>query len=183
MADQGEDNEWIRLSLAGDHNAFARLVEKHQRLIHALTFRMTGSLADADDLTQETFIQAFRQMAAFRGEASFSSWLYRIATNLTLNHKKSHQRRHALHERWSDEEKDKADDDGASEAVQQALMRLPDKQRAAIVLTTYEGLNHAQAAAVLGCSETTVSWRIFMARRRLKQLLKNLAEKGVVHAG
>ncbi len=68
-------------------------------------------------------------------------------------------------------------DDVLSAAVQSALNRLPSKQRAAVVLTVYEGLNHAEAAQVLGCSETTVSWRVFVARNKLRQLLRPHASR------
>ena len=87
MAGNDDQQAWIARSQQGDHEAFAALVQCHQRMIHSLTFRMTGSLADAEDLAQETFIQAFRQLGAYRGEAKFSSWLYRIAINRCLNWK------------------------------------------------------------------------------------------------
>jgi RNA polymerase sigma-70 factor (ECF subfamily) len=148
-------------------------------MIHALTFRMTGSVADAEDLAQEAFIRAYEQVGSYQGRAKFSSWLYRIAVNACLNWRQREIRRHQVHSDWaenSDLRPDApapwaaADDHG--QFVQECLMKLPAKQRAAIVLTVYEGLNHAEAARVLGCSETTVSWRIFAARNKLKRWLK-----------
>ena len=151
-------------------------------MIFALTYRMTGSQAEAEDLTQETFIAAFQQLGSFRGESKFSSWLYRIATNRCLNWRQRDARRGRAYENWG---RERASDshiephaDAISAQVQQALLKLDDKQRAAIVLTTYEGMNHAEAARVLGCSETTVSWRIFAARRKLKKWLAPLAKGG-----
>jgi len=76
--EQGE----IRRSLQGDHEAFESLVRRYQRMIYALTYRMTGSAADAEDLTQEVFIRAHHELAGFRAEAKFSSWLYRIAVRV-----------------------------------------------------------------------------------------------------
>ncbi len=145
-------------------------------MIHSLCYRMTGSLADAEDLAQETFIHAFEHLGTFRGEARFSSWLYRIAVNLCLNWQKRRVRQERLYQEWSEEAivEGNAEHHGLSQQVQEALMKLHPKQRAAIVLTTYDGLNHAEAAKILGCSETTVSWRIFAARRKLKALLKGL---------
>src|SRR5439155_17870756 len=93
MGQLDEEQNWIRQSRNGDQEAFAALVTRYQRMVHSLTFRMTGSLADGEDLAQETFIQAFRRIASFRGEAKFSSWLYRIAVNTCLNWKKSQTRR------------------------------------------------------------------------------------------
>lgn len=174
-ADAEEERAWIRRSQAGDAQAYAALVERYQRMIHALTYRMTGSLTEAEDLAQETFVRAWRQLEQFRGDAAFSSWLYRIALNLGLNWRKRRERRQRLHEEWA---QDPTRGVGSGEApadvsarVQSALMRLPDKQRAAILLTVYENRNHAEAARILGCSETTVSWRVFMARKKLRQWL------------
>jgi RNA polymerase sigma-70 factor (ECF subfamily) len=175
MDEREEELEWIRRSRAGDAAAFEALVRKYQRMIHALTFRMTGSPADAEDLAQEVFIQLHRQLGSFRGESKFSSWLYRIGINTCLNWKKSQQRRAQLHEEWSKEQEIELGPDNTADVshrVQAALLKLPDKQRAAIVLTTYENMNHAEAARALGCSETTVSWRIFMARKQLRKLLE-----------
>jgi len=189
MALEGEEVEWVRLSRAGDTEAFASLVTRYQQMIDALTWRMTGSQADAQDLTQETFIQAYHNLDQFEDRSKFSTWLYRIAVNKCLNWRKAMGRRSQLHEKWATEsEREAASRSHASaegqnvqsDAIQKALLRLPVEQRAAIVLTVYEELNHAEAARVLGCSEATVSWRIFMARRKLKQWLQNLTtEEGV----
>ena len=143
-------------------------------MIHSVCYRMTGSLADAEDLAQETFIQAYQHLGGFRAEARFSSWLYRIAMNQCLNWQKRQQRRDRLHKEWSEQDQQPTGADAAQvQQIQDALLKLPPKQRAAVVLTTWDGLNHAEAAAALGCSETTVSWRVFSARRKLKRLLKD----------
>ncbi len=179
MADTDEELGWIRASQLGDQTAFARLVGRHQRMIHALAYRMTGSQTEAEDLAQETFITAWGQLAAFRSEASFSSWLYRIALNRCLNHRTRAMRREAVHQEWSGQRAAQAVVDGqVSQLVQEALLKLEAGQRAAVVLTVYDGLNHAEAARALGCSETTVSWRVFMARRKLKQLLAGVRVRG-----
>ena len=173
MEQRDEELGWVRKSRQGDLAAFEELIHRYQQMIHALTYRMTGSTADADDLAQEIFIQAFRKLDSFRGDAKFSTWLYRIGINTCLNWKKSQQRRSQLHEEWarqSHDEGNPGDDLGAR--VQEALLQLPPKQRAAVIQTTYEGLNHAEAARVLKCSETTVSWRVFMARKQLKKWLQ-----------
>ncbi len=172
MAEMDDERAWIRESQAGNQQAFAALVKCHQRMIHSLTFRMTGSLADAEDLAQETFIHAFRQLGGFRAEAKFSSWLYRIAVNLCLNWQAGNQRRARLHADYSQQREFAGEAaDRRTQLVQAALLELKPKQRAAVILTTYDGLNHAEAARALGCSETTVSWRLFAARAKLKKLL------------
>lgn len=181
MAVNDEHQTWIEQSRKGDHAAFGALIRTHQAMIHSLTYRMTGSMADCQDLAQETFIRAYRQIDSFNGSSKFSSWLYRIAVNACLDWKRGEFRRSRAHTAWEESEvvstpDDRATDDTVDERsreVQAALLRLPDKQRAAIVLTVYGGHNHAEAAKILGCSETTVSWRIFSARRKLKRILSN----------
>jgi RNA polymerase sigma-70 factor, ECF subfamily len=149
-------------------------------MIHSLCYRMTGSLADAEGLAQETFIHAYQHLASFRAESRFSSWLYRIAVNHCLNWQKRRQRQQQLHEAWSKEaaEPSSGEDTGRIQQVQAALMKLHPKQRAAVVLTLCDGLSHAEAAEVLGCAETTVSWRLFAARGKLKRLLQNAPADG-----
>ncbi len=179
MADA--DSELVLQTQNGSPTAFESLVRNHQCMIHSLTFRMTGSLADAEDLAQETFIRAYDQIGSFRSTAKFSTWLYRIAINTCLNWKQSEARRYHFQTECADEfcsrqnnETNAAAKNGACEQVQSALLKLPAKQRAAIVLTIYDGLNHAEAAKILGCSETTVSWRVFAARRKLKGWLTTI---------
>ncbi|MDR3458707.1 MAG: RNA polymerase sigma factor [Verrucomicrobiae bacterium] len=174
MADA--DSELVARSQTGDPAAFEELVRQHQRMIHSLTYRMTGSAADAEDLAQEAFLRAYEQLGTFRGSAKFSTWLYRIAVNTCLNWKQSEARRFQLHANAAAElSARRAGNEDASRApageVQAALLKLPAKQRAAIVLTIHDGLNHAEAAQILGCSETTVSWRVFAAKQKLKRLL------------
>jgi RNA polymerase sigma-70 factor, ECF subfamily len=176
MADADED--WVLQSQNGDPAAFESLIRKHQRMIHSLTFRMTGSLADAEDLAQEAFIRAYGQIGSYRGAAKFSTWLYRIAVNACLNWRQREIRRIQVHAEYAETLATQQagvgispTEDEMSQRVQAALMKLPGRQRAAIVLTVYDGFNHAEAAQALCCSETTLSWRVFAARRKLKRWL------------
>jgi len=170
-----DDQGWVERSLQGDHEAFEALVRRYQRMIYSLAYRMTGSAADAEDVTQETFIRAYQQLSGFRAEAKFSSWLYRIAVNQCFNWRKRAARRDQLHNEWQARHAGAAAPDNAlAQNVQDALLKLNPKQRAAVVLTLYDGLSHAEAARVLGCSATTVSWRLFAARAKLKRLLKDV---------
>ena len=175
MTEMDDETDWVARSRAGDPDGFEPLVRCYQRMIHTLTYRMTGSLADADDLAQETFIRAYHQMPRFRGESKFSSWLYRIAVNLCLEWRAREARRSRVQHDWA--ESDQTDrqspiSDPRSDGIQTALMELSPKQRAVIVLTVYEEMSHAEAAAILGCREATVSWHAFAARRRLAQLME-----------
>jgi RNA polymerase sigma-70 factor, ECF subfamily len=172
------DYDLVLQSQNGDPAAFEALIRHHQRMIHSLTFRMTGSAADAEDLAQETFLRAYEQLGSFRGTAKFSTWLYRIAVNTCLNWRQSEARRFRLHADCAEEMSALSANDGnpmlemqSNQQVQLALLKLSPQQRAAVVLTIYDGLNHAEAAQLLGCSETTVSWRVFTAKRKLKSWL------------
>jgi RNA polymerase sigma-70 factor (ECF subfamily) len=172
------DYDLVLQSQNGNPAAFELLIRNHQRMIHSLTFRMTGSSADAEDLAQETFLRAYEQLGSFRGQAKFSTWLYRIAVNNCLNWRQSETRRCRLHANCAEEMSAAHGTNGtappgdqANQQVQSALLKLSAKQRAAIVLTIYDGLNHAEAANLLGCSENTISWRVFAARRKLKRWL------------
>ncbi len=179
------DEALVLQSQSGDLAAFAELIRKHQRMIHSLTYRMTGSLADAEDLAQETFIHAYRQIGSYRGASKFSTWLYRIAINACLTWRQREMRRVEAAANWAQTNgAPQAAGEGPeagnewSERMQEALLKLPAKQRAAVMLTLYDGLNHAEAAEVLSCSETTVSWRVFAARRKLKRWLAAGGERG-----
>ena len=180
MGDTDAEKVWVLQSRKGDPAAFESLIRTHQRMIHALTFRMTGSLADAEDLAQEAFIRAYQQLDSYQGTAKFSTWLYRIAVNACLNWRQRENRREQVYARWAESNnalgpgpESTVGEDAPDREVQVALMKLPAKQRAAIVLAVYDGHNHAEAAKILGCSETTVSWRVFAARRKLKRLLSS----------
>lgn len=182
MAPPDDERNWIKNSLAGDAKAYAVLVKEHQKMIHAVAFRMTGSLADAEDLAQETFLRAFRQLGSFRAESKFSTWLCQIAVNLSLNWRARENRRTDVHSKWAENVVSEDDSRGGfpdelSRRVQNALGKLPAKQRAAIVLTVYENQSHAEAAKNLNCTEATISWRVFAARQKLKRLLKGVSNE------
>jgi RNA polymerase sigma-70 factor (ECF subfamily) len=175
-----DEAEWIRRSRAGDADAFGPLVERYEHMVYALACRLTGSPAESEDLAQEAFIAAFRRLDSLREQTKFSSWLCQITVNTCLNWIKRRQRRDEIGRLWTEQaERDIEPANPAAESateragqVAAALQRLPPKQRAALVLTLDHGLSHAEAAAVLGCAEATVSWRVFAARAKLKRWLK-----------
>ncbi len=182
MPGSDDESKLIEQCLAGDPEAYAALVQQHQQMIRAMTFRMTGSLDDAEELAQDAFLRAYRQLATFNSGAKFSTWLCKIAINLSLDWRRRESRRSDIHSQWatdtlSENETGTGFPDELSRRVQQALNRLPAKQRAAIVLTVYQDQSHAEAAKTLGCTEATISWRVFAARRKLKHLLKDLSDE------
>ncbi len=184
MAGVDDESKLIELSLSGDPEAYAALVNRHQQMVRAMAFRMTGSLDDAEELAQDAFLRAYRQLASFAGGSKFSTWLCRIVINLSLDWRRRENRRHDVHSIWAADAAGEHSPgpaggfpDELSRHVQVALDRLPAKQRAAIVLTIYENQSHAEAAKTLGCAETTISWRVFAARQKLKRMLKTFSHE------
>jgi RNA polymerase sigma-70 factor (ECF subfamily) len=181
-APDGLPDRRVALARAGDEGAFGELVREHQHMIHALTYRMTGSAEDAADLAQDTFVKAWQRLDTFRGDSSFGTWLHRIALNLCLNWRQRTERVRQLHAGLEEETGTSPAPGGDIESleaerlrrVNEALQRLSPADRAAVVLTVFEGLNHAQAARQLDCAETTVSWRVWTARRKLRKWLSDL---------
>jgi RNA polymerase sigma-70 factor (ECF subfamily) len=182
MAGADDEFKLIEQSRSGDPEAYAALVNRHQNMVRAVAFRMTGSFDDSQELAQEAFLRAYRQLDSFAGGSKFSTWLCRIVINLSLDWRRRERRRDNLHAKWAAEPAS-ADASNAgfpdelSRRVQDALDRLPIKQRAAIVLTIYEHQSHAEAAKTLGCAEATISWRVFAARQKLKRLLKSISHE------
>jgi RNA polymerase sigma-70 factor (ECF subfamily) len=182
MAGSDDESKLVEQSLAGDLEAYAALVSQHQKMIRALTFRMTGSLHDAEELAQDAFLRAYQHLGSFGGGAKFSTWLCKIAINLSLDWRRRESRRDQVHANWaagmiSENNSGAGFPDELSRRVQEALNRLPVKQRATIVLTIYENQSHAEAAKTLGCAEATISWRVFAARQKLKRFLKDIVHE------
>jgi len=180
-----EDQEAIRSVLAGDREAFRRLVDRHARSILNLAYRMTGNAADAEDLTQESFLQAYSRLGEFRLGSRFHPWIYTIALNLC----RSHLRRKSL-VRWLaparererpavEESRDGAPDpeqellgQEAERCLRDAIEALPSKYREVFVLRQAQGLSYEEIAALLELPLGTVETRLFRARRRLVQSLQ-----------
>jgi RNA polymerase sigma-70 factor (ECF subfamily) len=165
-----DDLPLVAAAAKGDSGAFAQLFHHYYPMIYAFAYRLSLNTGDAQDIAQETFIKAARSIGAFRGDASFKNWLYQIASN---SHRDFHRRK--LRETRVEDELAAAVETAQNAdfgAVNEALGALSPDHRQAVVLVYYEGLNHAQAARVCGCAETTISWRLFLAKRKLKALLQ-----------
>jgi RNA polymerase sigma factor (sigma-70 family) len=170
-----------RCIVGDDRHAFAELVKRHQSSVRACLRKLTaGNHALADDLSQDTFVLAWRNLKSFRQEARFSTWLYRIATNCWLaNARKRHD------ELLGDCDADIADGDADNAALsstsadhaagttmkidlERALARLPEAERAAIVQCYHNDLSHEEAAYVLGCPVGTVKTHVLRGKQKLK---------------
>jgi len=161
----------------GNMNAFRILVDKYKRTVYSLCYQLTRNHADADDLSQETFIRAHDALKKFRMQSSFSTWIRRIAYNNTLNYLKKKKR---LREEYPEQLEVSVKDDPSTDLeknelsgkLDEALSSLPIEQKAAVELVIQEGLSYKEAAGIQGCPEGTVFWRIYQARRSLKEKME-----------
>ncbi len=185
MADEDPDLDRAR---EGDRAAFGRLVQKYQRRVYAAALHILGNHSDADDVTQEAFVRAYRGLAGFDGRAEFSTWLYRIAINTALNALRADKRSSGLNLKSGAEA---AHVGGRPEALGQtgpdpakslqqtaeirrvldAIAELSPSLRVTIVLATIEDMPHKQIAEILEIPEGTVAWRVNEARRLLRDRL------------
>ena len=172
---------------AGDNGAFEALVLRYQARIVNYASAMVHDAGAAEDVAQETFVRAWRGLGRFRGESTFKTWLYRIATNVARTHLDRRGRRARIADRSLDDEAEPlqagdvpspAPDAETAlarrEAIDRALSELPDELRQALVLRDVEGLDYKEIAGVTGAPIGTVESRIFRARRRLRTLLRPL---------
>lgn len=190
FADQASDDAaLIGLALAGEGTAFATLFHRHYAAIHAFAYRLALCVGEADDIAQDTFVQAARALPGFRRDASFKNWLYAIAANRARDLLRRRVRQARLGEELAASvsepsalEREHEHTSAAHAAVREALAALSPEQREAVALVYFEGLNHAEAARVLDCAESTVSWRVFRAKQRLKKLLGGPLAAALRHA-
>jgi RNA polymerase sigma-70 factor (ECF subfamily) len=161
----------VAAAAAGDRAAFAALLEAHYDRVHGLAWQLTGSRADADDIAQDVCCALVDKIAGFRGEAKFTTWLCAI----TFHAARDHRRRRSAFGRFTDRLAVLArlarPEDGRDlyDAiwVKNAVMRLKPAYRDTVILVAGQQLSHAEAAAVLGVAEATVSWRMHEALRLL----------------
>jgi RNA polymerase sigma-70 factor (ECF subfamily) len=192
MYDPSSDSAVAARAAKGDVAAFGILVERYQRPMAALVARMTASSDDVDDIVQELFIRAWKGLPRFRGDAQFSTWLYRIAVNTALKHRSRHKNEMALS--LSTEEitggaeslvtpRDAPAHQGGDPfvavaareqeaAVRKAVLALPVKQRVVVALHYFEGHSCEEISQILECSVGTVWSRLHYACKRLKALLE-----------
>jgi RNA polymerase sigma-70 factor (ECF subfamily) len=158
-----------------DRHAFAELVRRHQSALRALLRRLTrGNHALADDLAQDAFLQVYRKLAQFRGDARFATWLYRIGYNCFLAHARAARIEEPLPEEFDGDgahERRAADDSAMRLDVARALDALPESERTAIIHCYYLDLSHEEAAYILQCPLGTLKTHVLRGKQRLKRLL------------
>lgn len=183
-AEADPDLELVQRWQAGDESAFAALIRRHERRVYRLLLRMLGSREEAEDSAQETFLNLHRHGHAFRGEARFSTFVYRIAANAALNRRRSLGRSHArergladLHEAGFEGPEGPVDPEAAlavaeeRKRVQRGLLQVAPRLRLPLVLYDLEGLPYPEIARLLDVPEGTVKSRIHRARDLLREAL------------
>jgi RNA polymerase sigma-70 factor (ECF subfamily) len=171
------DDDLVRAAAAGDRAAFDVLVVRHQRQVYQLCYRFVGNREDAADLAQDAFVRAYRALAAFKGDARFTTWLHRITVNVCLNRLAL---RRPVQAPLADVER--ADGRGEpqdaavlrnerAERVRAAIARLPERQRATLILRIYHDLPHEEIARILGSSTGASKANFFHALGKLRKLL------------
>jgi RNA polymerase sigma-70 factor (ECF subfamily) len=181
------DEELVARSKTGDTESFNQLVKRWERPIFALAYRTLGREEDARDVTQETFLRAFRALSGFKGDAKFSSWLYRIALNLCRDWMRKERRAPIVAVPEGVDVQHLAAESGPTETVEdlaaraeltrevaKAMSHLPAEQRQSIILKEYHGLTFQEIADLMRCPLSTVKTRVYQG---LSTLRKELGEQ------
>ena len=181
---QLDDEELVAKSIGGDADSFNELILRWERPIYALAYRTIGREEDARDVCQETFLRAFRALPGFKGQAKFSSWLYRIALNLCRDWIRRQRRAPVMQMPEGVEPGELIAETGPVESiedlvarqdlsrvVEQAMKLLPEEQRTAIILKEYHGLTFQEIADLVGCPLSTVKTRLYQGLTVLRREL------------
>ena len=184
------DQALVAEARSGDPEAFRVLVERHSRALFRLAFRMTGNESDAEDVVQETFLRAYRQLGKFDERASFGTWLYRIATNYALDLVRSRNRRNEQQQITDSEAGDPvlslrseapppdrlALSGEVRERMSEAMGELSPAERMAFVLRHFEGMGIEEVGRALGCQPGAAKHSIFRAVQKLRRALEPLVD-------
>ncbi len=180
---QFDESHLVSLARSGDLDAFGQLYRRHAPGVYNLVLRILGNPDDAEDVKQEVFLRAHRSLDSFRGNARFSTWIYRIATNLSLDELRKRKPVVSVDQLSSDSswepvsKNTEADPErllqrkAARDAVQAALMAMPPHYRILIVLRHIEDLSYEEIAEVVGCSVNALNVRLHRAREAFRRAL------------
>lgn len=178
---EDKDSYLIERCLQGDRSAFTMIVERYKRQIYSITYSMTRNHADADDLSQDTFIKVYENLRRFNLGTNFRSWLCRIAVNLCIDHLR-HKKR--FPEDSLDDQLELPSDRNLNphnnvesselmESIMAAVDSLPKDQRTVVILREMQGLGLKEIAEIMRCSESTTRWRLHYARKKLREKLQS----------
>lgn len=192
MADREVDQQLVERVQRGDKYAFDLLVTKYQRKLGRLISRFVRDSGEAEDVTQEAFIKAYRALPTFRGDSAFYTWLYRIGINTAKNHLLANKRRAPTSTAFDAEDSESFEEASllrevntpenelmskqVVDVVQRSLQQLPEDLRNALTLREIEGLSYEEIASAMNCPVGTVRSRIFRAREAVAENLRPLLE-------
>ncbi len=192
MGEKEVDQQLVERVQRGDKHAFNLLVTKYQRKLGRLISRFVRDPAEAEDVTQDAFIKAYRALPSFRGESAFYTWLYRIGINTAKNHLLANKRRAPTNTPFDTDDAESFEDaeqlhevttpenelmsKEVVNVVQTSLQQLPEDLRSALTLREIEGLSYEEIAGVMNCPVGTVRSRIFRAREAIAENLRPLLE-------
>ena len=168
-----EERMWIEQIKAGKMEFFPPLYERYHRRLHALCYRFTGNSHDAEDQLQEVFMHLLKRIDQFAGKSSFSTWVYRVATNYLLNYVRSQKPIQQATQPLDDVEPSAQGDPHLKLALRQAIAELPTKYRIVLVLHDQEGLKHDEIAEILEITASTARAQLCRARTMLRESLKS----------
>jgi RNA polymerase sigma-70 factor (ECF subfamily) len=176
-----DDAQLVTASKNGDQDAFSLLVQRYQRRVFNLVFRMLQDYEEASEVTQEAFLAAWQGLPAFRGEARFSTWLYRISYNCALKQIETRKRDKALQTALQAEQTFEGEDPKNAllemldnqEMVQEQLSQLPPKYRIVLILRHLQDMTYEEMAEVLTMPVGTIKTHLFRARNLLKERIQN----------
>ncbi len=174
MRMETDDDALARAACLGDRAAFAALIGRHYDRIHGLAWRLTGQRAEAQDLTQDICAALPAKLAAWRGEARFTTWLYRVVVNAAHDRRRRQAVRSKAADGWGDWEITRQDEIAtqaeALDWLTLAMQRLSPELRDTVALVLGEELTQSQAGEILGVSEGTVAWRMSEVKKRLRAM-------------
>jgi RNA polymerase sigma-70 factor (ECF subfamily) len=182
---EDDERDLVRRAKRGDREAFSALVQRYQSRVVGVARALVHNPDDAVELGQETFIRAFQNLAGFEGRSSFSTWLYRIASNLAIDWRRRENRYVVAHGEDAEKELRKIPSgegdsfralarDETSRKVREALKELTPEHREVILLREMEGISYEEISEILNCPKGTVMSRLHYARTHLRSLLKGL---------
>ncbi len=201
-SDEESEAQFVARLVARDESAFSELVLTYQRRVFALVFRMLGRRDEAEDLSQEVFVQVFKAIDQFRGESKLSTWIYRIAVNLCKNRSKYNSRRHAGRQDDVDAMADRAAFTSAKgvsvgdiarpdelvegmqleAVVKRAIAQIPADFREVLILADVEDLSYEEIGAITGLADGTVKSRIHRARAQLRKRVEEAIGESLADA-
>ena len=173
-----DDNALIARCKKGDARAFEDLVNKHYNTMFKMAYKWCANEKDAEDITQEACIKLARGLDSFKGKSAFTSWLYTLVINTAKDWYKKNNRHRSAEDIEAASTESKSEDALYAKQVLAAIHELPDTEKEALLLVHSEGLSHKEAAKALKCKESTISWRIHEARKKLGARFERNARYG-----